>query len=53
MVLNSWEPFGYVDDEAILAPTVTSLRICDEFSKKFDVQFNPDKYQILVYKLYM
>ena len=39
--------FGYADEGAILAPTVTSLRImpevCDEFRKKFDVLFNPDK----------
>ena len=37
-----------VNDGAILAPTVTSLRImlkiCDEFGKKFDVLFNPDMY---------
>ena len=45
--------FGYADDGAVLAPTVTSLKImlniCDEFGKQYDVLFNPDKYQLLFY----
>ena len=38
---------GYVDDIAILAPTKCSLKkmysICNEFSLRFDVKFNPSK----------
>ena len=45
--------FGYADDGAVLAPTVTSLKImlniCDEFGKQYHVLFNPDKYQLLFY----
>ena len=42
---------GYADDCLLLSPTITSmtnqLKICEDFSKEFNVKFNIDKYQLL------
>lgn len=38
---------GYADDLSLLAPTVSSLksmlRVCEEFSREYNVQYNSDK----------
>ena len=43
----------YADDIALVAPTITSLKlmlnICDDFGKEYDVIFNADKNQLLHY----
>ena len=45
---------GYADDVSLLCPSLSSLRmllnITDVFGKEFNVDFNPNKYQLLVYR---
>ena len=42
---------GYADDFMLLSPTITSmtlqLKICENYSKEYNVSFNVDKYQLL------
>ena len=45
--------FCYADDCSLLAPTLSSLwqmlKVVEEFGLQYDVKFNPDKSQLLVY----
>ena len=42
---------GYGDDCMLLSPTITSmthqLKICENYSKEYNVSFNVKKYQLL------
>ena len=44
---------AYTDDVSLLCPSMSSLRmmlsIIDEFGKEYDVSFNSEKYQLIVY----
>ena len=46
--------FAYADDLIILCPTVSGLKkiivICEEYSKNFELLFNPDKCYLLIFK---
>ena len=45
---------GYADHVSLLCPSLSSLRmllnITDVFGREFNVDFNPNKYQLLVYR---
>ena len=45
---------GYADDVSLLCPSLSSLRmllnITDLFGREFNVDVNPNKYQLLVYR---
>ena len=44
---------GYADDVALLCPSLSSLKImlgiADDFGREYDVKFNSEKYQLLIY----
>ena len=45
--------FAYADDLTLLSPSVTALHemvmVCSEYASKFDIQFNADKSQLIVF----
>ena len=47
--------FGYADDLALLAPSLSSLRkmicICEKYAEEFSILFNPGKSKLLCYNL--
>ena len=45
--------FAYADDIVLLSPTVTGLKsmvdVCQNYSKRFDINFNPNKSQLITF----
>ena len=44
---------GYADDVTLIAPSLQSLKqmikICEEYAKEFDIQFNPSKSKLMCF----
>ena len=44
---------SYADDVTLIAPSLQSLKemikICEEYAKEFDIQFNPSKSKLMCF----